>query len=374
MSYETRRELYSQIEQARGNPLVVYVTSLRQGASGQIAPDVIAEFISQIRNIPSSNAVDLLVVSNGGDPIVAWRLVNLLREKFARLNVLLPYTAYSAATLLALGADSIVMHPFASLGPVDPQLTSLRQNEDGLPESKQFGSEDLMHFLSFVRENVGVTDQRQLQESFELLCRDVGALGIGRAKRSSQLMLSLGSKLLSLHMEDKNEARTIAESLNKAYYHHGYSVGRREAIELRLAVESPSADVEQLIWQAWEALADEMECDTPFDPLAIVYGNPDAARSLDLVNHMTVPSNLPAPIMNQVVQHILQQPVVHPVIPVAFEIVHAAIESVRGYSQFRQVGDIRALRMPDMNIRYNVTSKSQKWTYTPYVEPGENDT
>ncbi|MCB9125314.1 MAG: hypothetical protein H6643_12490 [Caldilineaceae bacterium] len=79
MSYETRRELYKQIEEARGMPLITYVTSLRQNASGQIAPDVIAELIRQLKDIPAQiKEVDFLIVSNGGDPIVAWRLVNLL--------------------------------------------------------------------------------------------------------------------------------------------------------------------------------------------------------------------------------------------------------------------------------------------------------
>ena len=374
MSYQTRCELYSEIEQARGIPLIVYATSLRQNASGQIAPDVISEFIRQIRNVPTSETkIDLLVVSNGGDPIVAWRLVNLLRERFAQFNVLLPYTAYSAATLLALGADSIVMHPFASLGPVDPQLTSTRQNEGRPPETKQFGSEDLAHYLSFVRENVGITDQGQLQSAFELLCRDVGALGIGRAKRSSQLMLSLGAKLLSLHMGDKNEARTIAESLNKSYYHHGYSVGRREAQELRLAVESPPQNIEQLIWKVWEEMAEEMECDTPFDPLAMAFSDPEAARALGAVNQLTIPTNLPPQVMQQVLNQILQQPIVHPIVPVAFDVFYAAVESRHGYSHFHQKGDIRALRLPDMNIQVNVSAKGQKWSYTPNVNSRESN-
>lgn len=58
------------------------------------------------------------------------------------------YTAYSAATLLALGADNMVMHPFANLGPVDPQITSTRQSKENNPKLSQFGSEDLVHYLA----------------------------------------------------------------------------------------------------------------------------------------------------------------------------------------------------------------------------------
>lgn len=366
MSYQSRCGLYREIEQARGNPLVTYITSLRPNATGQIAPDVIPEIVRQITDIPEGTPeIDLLVVSNGGDPIVAWRIVNLLRERFERYNVLLPYAAYSAATLLALGADKIIMHPFANLGPVDPQITSTRQNEGQNPQISHFGSEDLTHYLAFVRENVGVTDQRELQQAFELLCKDVGALAIGAAKRSSQLMLSLGEKLLTLHMSDKNEARTIAESLNRSFYHHGYSVGRKEAINLRLAVvEEPNHELEKLIWDVWQDVAQEMECNNPFDPLELIFQKDDAAEALSTANYVSLPLNLPPQLLQQTYNQIMQQVNVRPVIPVEFELFFATVESTRSRSQFRQRGEIRAIRLPDMNINVNITPKFQKWVYS----------
>lgn len=365
MSYQTRRDLYKRIEKVRGNSLITYVTSLRPNASAQIAGDVIPEIIRQIEQIPKEKSeIDFLIVSNGGDPIVAWRIISLLRSRFERLNVLLPYSAYSAATLIALGADTIVMHPFASLGPVDPQLVSTRQNGGQNRQVSQFGSEDLVHYLAFVRENVGITDQAQLQKSFELLCNDVGAIGIGSAKRSSQLMLSLGEKLLTLHMQDKNEARSIAESLNKSYYHHGYSVDRNEARGLRLAVQPTNDKLEELIWKVWEDLSNEMECTTPFDPLEIVYSHPKAAQSLDVTNQIHLPANLPPQLVQQILQQFLAQLHVQPVVPVEYSIFYAAVEGSRGFSHFKQHAEIRAIRLPDMNVNVNITPRSQKWVYT----------
>lgn len=363
MGHQQRIVLYRKIEEMRGHPLLVYITSLRPNASGQMAPDVIPEIIQQIIDIPESQTeVDLLIVSNGGDPIVAWRIVNLLRERFKQYNVLLPYVAYSAATLLALGADQIVMHPFANLGPVDPQITSIRQSEGQSPQTKNFGSEDLTHYLSFVREDVGVTDQRQLQQAFELLCNDVGALSIGAAKRSTQLMLSLGEKLLTLHMGDKNEARAIAESLSKSFYHHGYSVGRGEAKNLRLAVEKENnIELESLIWQVWQDVSLDMECDTPFDPVEIVFSNPAAASAVSATYQVNLPSNLPPPIMQQAYQNALQHIGIQPVAPVDFSVLFAIVESTNSHSEFRQQGEIRAIRLPDMNLNISLTPKSQKW-------------
>ena len=224
MAYETRIKLYREIEEKRKRPLISYFTSLRPNASAQMASDVISEFAKQIIEIPKTKKeIDILIVSSGGDPTVAWRIISMLRERFEKVGVLVPYAAYSAATLLALGANEIIMHPFSNLGPVDPQLTYVKRGEKGSEEKIQFGAEDLRHFLDFVKTDVGISDQEQLERAFELVCKDVGSIPIGVAKRSSYLALSMGEKLLSLHMDDQSKVKAIAEALNKSFYHHGPS-------------------------------------------------------------------------------------------------------------------------------------------------------
>jgi hypothetical protein len=363
MGYQTRRNLYGQIEEYRNRPLLVYITSLRPNASGQMASDVISHFVGRMQKIEPRDdvGVDLLVVSQGGDPIVAWRLATLLRERFGRYHVLLPYTAYSAATLLALGADSITMHPFANLGPVDPQIQSVRVDEGKQPQISQFPFADLTYFLAFVRENVGITDQRELQKAFETLSRSVPALEIGAARRSSHLMLSLGEKLLALHMDDKNETRSISESLNKSFYHHGYSLGRSEAKELKLKVADTDTHVENLIWAVWQDMSDEMECGVPFNPLNLLYGDEDAARTLRVANTVSLPVNLPSQIVQQVYGQLLQQVNVQPVVAVPFSVTFATVEGMHGRTSFVQRGEIRGVRMPDMNIRAAIDVISQRW-------------
>jgi len=161
MSYTERVEIYKQIEEMRKRPLISYITSSRPDASAQMASDVIPEFATQILSVPDDKKeIDLLIVSMGGDPTVAWRVITMLRERFEKIGVLLPYAAFSAATLLSLGADEIIMHPFANLGPVDPQLSYSKRipGKEG-PQSAdtiRFSPEDLKHFLEFARSDVGI--------------------------------------------------------------------------------------------------------------------------------------------------------------------------------------------------------------------------
>ena len=131
------------------------------------------------------------------------------------------------------------MHPHGNLGPVDPQIQTIRKGEGGQAEQLQFGAEDLSSFLRFTREAVGLTDQNHLAQMFELFCKDVGSVQIGIASRSSQLSIMMSKKLLKMHMkgaDQSQQAATIAESLNKNFFHHGYPVSRSEAKDCTMLV------------------------------------------------------------------------------------------------------------------------------------------
>lgn len=362
MGYAERVELYKQIEEVRKRPLITYVTSSRSdGGGGRMGSDAIPMFCEQIQRLPTTaHGVDVLIVSEGGDPIVSWRIISMLRERFDKIGVLLPYQAYSAATLLALGADEIIMHSFSNLGPVDPQL-HVEKNNEGKREGLDFAAEDLSHFIDFVQSDVGITDQAQKERAFELLCKEVGTVPIGAAKRSSNLALSLGEKLLSLHMDDQNKVRAISEALNKSFYHHGYPVGRAEAKKIGLPIIEAPDDLETLIWEVWKDLEGEMKCNEPFNPFEVVMADPTLSQQIGPVPQIQVPANLPPDLLQQIYQQFLQNVPVVPVQPIYYEFFNATIESTRIRSEYRSRIMISAIRNPDLNININVTPISQGW-------------
>lgn len=369
MAFTERRALYEHIEAARRHPLIAYVTSSRANAHAQMAPDVIPRIAEQVRLVgPEHDAVDLLIVSNGGDPTVAWRIVSMLRERFSKVGVLLPFSAFSAATLLALGADEVVMHPFANLGPVDMQLAQRRRvhGPDGHPtgefEEITFGSEDVRHFLEFLRSDVGISDQGPLEKAFELAIRDVGAIAVGSAKRGTNLALSMGEKLLGLHMDDKNQAKAIAESFNSAFYHHGYPVGRREAAEAGLNVlRAEDLGLDDDLWSVWTDVADEMAMASPFDPIIAVMNDPVVGPQLASVPGVTIPAGLPPAVAQQAHQQVLSQIQIAPVPAVDYDLFMATVESPRCRSEFRQTGKLNAARLPDMSIQVAAIQTSVGW-------------
>jgi hypothetical protein len=217
-----------------------------------MATDALPYLIEQLDRLPKrAKAVDLMIASFGGDPMVAWRIMSLIRERVSEVGVLIPQSAYSAATLLALGADEIVMHPNSHLGPVDMQITTFR---DGRPES--FSTEDISAFLSFVRDNLAITDQEHLRALFQNTCHEVSTLGVGFTARSSKLATALGERLLAMSKRDVGEAaaaaKTVVETLSREFYGHAYPISRSEAIKIGLQVKKDhDDDLEDAMWRAW---------------------------------------------------------------------------------------------------------------------------
>lgn len=75
-----------------------------------------------INHAPGDAKLDLIVESPGGSALSAERLVKTCRAFSTDFRVVVPRRAKSAATMVAMGANSILMGPAAELGPVDPQV------------------------------------------------------------------------------------------------------------------------------------------------------------------------------------------------------------------------------------------------------------
>ena len=363
MSYSNRKVLLKQISDIRGFPVISYVTSIRPNMSSQMAPDAIPFIINQIETIPHNQTeVDFLIVSNGGDPITALRVMNILRERFEKVNVIIPYSAYSAASLLALGADTIVMHMYSNLGPVDPQITSIKPTDKGVPQNIQFGSEDIKHYISFLNDDAGIKNEEYVSSSLEQLTKEVGALTIGFSKRSQNLSLSISEKMLRMHIENGN--RKIAKKIKKicAYfnssYNHSYAINRKEAQDIGLNVVCPTIELEDLLWKLWKDYEEDLKCDKPFDVINELLSNPSAQQIIKNYQVLQIPANTPHQVALQLFQ---QYANMYNVQTVPLDLVGGCIESVQASYQFQNKLDVAVWRNLDMNIGINVTQSSKGW-------------
>lgn len=116
-----RQQLIKEIEQDTGRILLCFVG----GDRAEIQRDDTVGFVDLLHNVHAGDEVDLLLHSVGGDIDAAEKLIRLVRAKVgegATIRVIIPEYAKSAATLMALGADQLVMSDSSELGAIDPQV------------------------------------------------------------------------------------------------------------------------------------------------------------------------------------------------------------------------------------------------------------
>ena len=125
--YEYRRAAMTQIQSETKRPLLCYATqtsNVSDGAPVAIDDGDLIGFSDLIDSVGGSQA-DVFLISNGGSAEATERIVRRLRGRFEELRFLIPSNAYSAATLMCLSGDEILMLPEGTLGPIDPQINGV---------------------------------------------------------------------------------------------------------------------------------------------------------------------------------------------------------------------------------------------------------
>ena len=135
---DRRRELIDEIEQITQRTLLCYVGGRHIGYEDVLYMQELLHFVA-----PGAS-IDLLLNSPGGDVDVAEKLVHMMRGVVSphdpdieegELQVIVPDQAKSAATLMVLGAKTVVMSDSSELGPIDPQVLILDRNGHFVPHS-----------------------------------------------------------------------------------------------------------------------------------------------------------------------------------------------------------------------------------------------
>jgi hypothetical protein len=324
MAFADRLPLIKKIEELRKSKVICFLTSVRPNLNAQITEDVVRVFFDHMLLLPERpvQKIDVFICSNGGSGTVPWRLVALFREYTKNLGVLIPYRCYSAATLLALGANEIVMHPFAEMGPIDPTVSNAFNPVH--PQTNQvlgIGVEDVKAYISFIKSTVGIHHEDELVKTIEILAQKVHPLALGNVERFISQSRLIAGKILLTHMKADADQHTIDEiidNLASKLYFHGHPINRKEARdELKLNVlENPSPELETAIWNLYEDFEKEFENRIPFDPLGAVLNSAPAPT----------PTNPQDP----------KACIVLPGVSVEMELIISMVESVSLSSQFRQ--------------------------------------
>ncbi len=127
-----RREQLRRLSEYTGRNLIIYVVDFldpgRSKAPGALSIELSDKlgFIEVLRRLEGP-AVDILIESPGGSPEATEALVTLLRQKFNDVRFIVPNVAKSAATMMAMSGNMLILDEPSELGPIDPQFIFHRE-------------------------------------------------------------------------------------------------------------------------------------------------------------------------------------------------------------------------------------------------------
>lgn len=120
---ELQKQLLLRIQKQSRRKTIAYLANFSNSPHNMInsedksAVDMLIDSLS-----PQTKSIDFILNSPGGFAEDTEMIVTILRNKFDKIRFIIPHSAMSAATMLALSGDKILMFSSSQLGPIDPQV------------------------------------------------------------------------------------------------------------------------------------------------------------------------------------------------------------------------------------------------------------
>jgi len=260
-------KLIEKLEKERGSKVIVYFTGDRFPIFSRIAEDAVRplyEHLLKLEFPAKKKIIDLFLYSRGGNVSIPWRVTTMIREFCEEFNVLVPYKAQSAATLLSLGSDNIIMGKKAELGPIDPSLEKGTIG-NGTLSLQEISVEDVNSYILFIKEKANINDQIALAQMIKPLVDQITPLTLGSINRQNSHIRLVARKLLTSRKEkiDEGKINIIIETLTEKMYSHGHGIGRKEARDIGLPIIIPEEKIETIIWTLYLEYEKYLNLDNP---------------------------------------------------------------------------------------------------------------
>ena len=288
MGFEERQQIIKELQELRKTKIVTHINSDRRMPPGhpglpalqtKLGTEAQPFFYDALQKLGKHPQLDLFLYTGGGQTDSVWPLVSLFREFGQEFNVLVPYKAHSAGTLICLGANTVVMGEAGELSPIDPQTGNQFNPVDEInPKTRRgISVEDVSSYFDFAgnpakeKENDDGPSGVDLNLAFKILAETVHPLALGGVNRSHKQIRELAKRLLNLHLvtgseEEKARAEHIVNVLTEGRYSHSDILNRREAQSLlgEGMVKFPDEAEQNLLRSLLEEYADAISLRKPF--------------------------------------------------------------------------------------------------------------
>ena len=239
-----RQEIISSIEAVTGRQINCYIG----GIQTEVNRDDALFMVDLLHNIRANEDLDFVLHTPGGDIDAAEKLISMVRNKVgtATLRVVVPDFAKSAGTLIALGADFVVMSDSSELGPIDPQMVVADGN----------GNRVMMPILSYLEAFTKYSSDLQKNPNDPVAHMMLSKLDPTQIKHFETVMqrarnIAEDQLKKGMFRSKIGNITSIASALldAKRWLSHGQMIGADDAIDIGLAIENMPVDSE--VWQLY---------------------------------------------------------------------------------------------------------------------------
>jgi Periplasmic serine proteases (ClpP class) len=263
--FEKTQAVIQEVSQILGAPLITYWNNPRGSVCGN---DVLALY-EILERLGHHDTVYLFIKSDGGRGQESLRMVSLLRQYCKKLVALVPLDCASAATMITLGANKILMGPTAFLTAVDTSLNHELSPLDRDNDRVSVSLDELTRVIRLWRAEQGDSKENPYKNLFPY----VHPLVIGAVDRAESLSIMLCREILDYHIKDEKKAHEIATTLNSKYPSHNYPILLNEVRRIGLNADRLPEEINTLLLEL-NGLYSEMgqKATTDFDEIR-AHGN-----------------------------------------------------------------------------------------------------
>lgn len=284
MGYDKRKELIQELQKIRKSKIVTHINSDRRrldslnipGLVTQLSTEAQPHFSKVLFDLGMHNKIDLFIHTNGGSTDSVWPLVSLFREYTDNFNVIVPYKAHSAGTLICLGANTIIISKDGELSPIDPSTGNPFNPIDEINPGKRKGIsvEDVAAYFDLARNPLSKSDSTNGEPinntlAFQILTSNVHPLALGMVNRSHKQIRDLAQRLIKTHLSvDEDKLTSVINTFTEERYSHSDIFNRKEIRELlgNEVVKYPSEKEEEIIRELFDEYIDALQLLNPFSP------------------------------------------------------------------------------------------------------------
>lgn len=251
-SFEQKwRRLSAEIGETYDADVIIY--------SGEIESSTADQLIRIVKQKDRRKNVVLALATRGGSADAAFRMARCLRRYYSKFILFIYGMCKSAGTLVAIGADEIILSDFGEFGPLDVQLgkkDELFENMSGLNITQALDSLNT-RTVEFFRESlIDLRTGSKGQISTKLAAEIASNLAIGAYEKIySQIdPVQLGAIERAIHiasdygnlLQSTNVKTHAIDRLVNRYPSHEFVIDLEEAQKLFNVVRVPSDVEEQL--------------------------------------------------------------------------------------------------------------------------------